>query len=141
MKKLILFLAVGLFAISANAQMYQDVKAKPVKEAEVAPAAKATFTKLHPGKTATAWQQRANNWEAGFTENGTSQSVVFGPNGQFIASRVAVKTADVPKNIANGKKVDEAVKITDANGQVTWEVIYAGEGAKYDHKDLLVMPK
>lgn len=120
MKKSILLFAMAFISISVNAQK--------VKEADVAPAAKATFTKLHPTAKVDKWEKEGNNWEAEFTEGGVETSVTFGPNGQLLFTEVEIKVSDLPKAVSDycaknmaGKKIAEASKITAANGTVTYE--------------------
>ena len=120
MKRSILLFAMAFIAISVNAQK--------VKEADVPPAIKASFTKLHPNAKVDKWEKEENNYEAEFTENKVETSVEFGPNGQLIATETEMNVSDLPKAIADyctknmpGKKIAEASKITGANGKISYE--------------------
>ena len=120
MKKSILVLAMAFIAISVNAQK--------VKEADVAPAAKASFVKLHPSAKVDKWEHEGINWEAEYTEGGVETSVEFGPNGQLLATETEIAVTALPKGVADycaknmaGKKIKEASKIIAANGTVSYE--------------------
>lgn len=120
MKKSILLFALGIVSISLNAQQ--------VKEADVPPAIKTSFSKLHPSAKVDKWEKEGNNYEAEFTENKVETSVEFGPNGQLIATEVEINVSDLPKAVSDyctknmpGKKIAEASKITDAKGAVSYE--------------------
>ena len=76
MKKSILVLAMAFIALAANAQK--------VKEGDVPPAIKASFTRAHPNCKVDKWEKEGNNYEAEFTENKIECSSDFGPNGQVL---------------------------------------------------------
>jgi hypothetical protein len=74
MKRPFLLLAFGFTAITANAQK--------MKEADVPPAVKATFTKAYPNTKAGSWEKENGNYEAEFDLNKTD--VLFDAEGKFI---------------------------------------------------------
>ncbi|HEY0031260.1 MAG TPA: PepSY-like domain-containing protein [Bacteroidia bacterium] len=131
MKKIALFSAFGFFAISAYAQ--------EIKSTEVPPAIQASFTKLHPNAKVDKWEKEGTHYEAEFMDNKVETSVEFGPNGQLMATEVAINVSDLPKaasdyctkNIA-GKKISEAAKITEANGKVSYEAEVDGTDYFFD---------
>mgnify|MGYP003395494714 CR=1 FL=1 len=120
MKKSILLFAMAFVALAVNAQK--------VKEADVPPAIKAAFTKMHPNAKVDKWEKEGTNYEAEFTENKVETSVELGPNGQLIATEIEINVSELPKAIAEycaknmpGKKIAEASKITTASGTVSYE--------------------
>lgn len=120
MKKSILVLAMAFIAITVNAQK--------VKEADVPPVIKTSFSKLHPNAKVDKWEKEAVNYEAEFTENKVESSAEFGPNGQLIATETEINVSELPKGATEycaknmaGKKIKEASKIVAANGQVSYE--------------------
>lgn len=120
MKKSILLFALGFIAISVNAQK--------VKEADVPPAVKASFTRVHPNAKVDKWEKEGNNYEAEFTENKIEGSSDFGPNGQVLETEMEISVSALPKGVTDyctknmpGKKIKEASKITDAAGKISYE--------------------
>ncbi|MBA3971897.1 MAG: PepSY-like domain-containing protein [Bacteroidetes bacterium] len=120
MKKTILFLALGFFALSANSQT--------IKDSDVPPNIKESFSKLHPNTKVDKWEKEGLNYEVEFVEKNINTAVELGPNGQLLSTEVEMKVADLPKAVSDycaknmsGKKITEASKITAANGQVSYE--------------------
>jgi hypothetical protein len=131
MKKTILFLVAGLFAISAGAQT--------LKESEVNPHIKNTFKKMYPTATVEKWEKEGNNYEAEFHAGKTETCVTLGPNGQLIETEVAISTTELPKAVntyvtstLGGKKIKEASKITDASNKVSYEAEVDGVDYIFD---------
>jgi hypothetical protein len=131
MKKTILFLALGFFAISANAQK--------MKEADVYPNIKESLNKLHPNVIVTSWEKEGVNYEAEFTENGVETTVELGPNGQLLSTEVEIKVSALPKAVSDycaknmpGKNIKEASKITSVKGEVSYEAEVDGADHIFD---------
>ncbi|MCW3104806.1 MAG: hypothetical protein JWO09_3246 [Bacteroidetes bacterium] len=115
-----ILLAIGFMAITANAQK--------LKESDVPPVIKSSFTKLHPAAKVEKWEKEQNNYEAEFHDGKTEMSVLLGPNGQLMETEKEISATELPKaasdyvakNLA-GKKVNEASQIIDAKGNVSYE--------------------
>jgi hypothetical protein len=95
--------------------------------AEVPDAVKTSFTKQYPGATAT-WEKEDGKYEAGFEFNGNNMSAVFQPNGMIEESEMEMKESDLPQSILaylkehyKGKSIEEASKITMADGTLNYE--------------------
>ncbi|MFO0356554.1 MAG: PepSY-like domain-containing protein [Sphingobacteriaceae bacterium] len=120
MKKLILVLALSLGLGSAFAQK--------IKETEVPAAVKDGFKKQYPNAKVSEWEKEGANFEAEFKQNKVETSVVIDANGAILETEVEIAVKELPaavseyisKNYA-GYKVDEATKITDSKGTVTYE--------------------
>ncbi|MGZ4054102.1 MAG: hypothetical protein ACXVPU_00535 [Bacteroidia bacterium] len=118
MKKIVLLLAVGFFAITANAQK--------VMESAVSPGIKASFVKLYPGVTVTSWtKEPINNIRAEFVKDGVRTSVLMGPNNNLLETSVEIKATELPQAAADfckGKTVTKTYKTTSYRGVVSYKV-------------------
>jgi len=137
MKKIILLLAIGFAAFTANAQ-------KGTAPLVVPAGTKATLAKLYPtaATTATWTKSTGNNVQADFINEGVPTTVIMGPNYNFLSSEVPVKVAELPKGAADfcsGKSVSKTSKITSFKGIVTYKVVADAEYV-FD-KDGKMIPK
>ena len=118
MKKIILLLAIGFTAITANAQK--------IAESAVAPGVKAAFVKMYPTTTVTSWtKEPINNVRAEFVNAGVPTSVLMGPNNNMLETSVETKATDLPKaasDAVSGKTIAKCYKVTTYNGIVTYKV-------------------
>lgn len=137
MKKLILFMAAGIFALGANAQKVAD--------AQVPPIMKQSIEKLHPGVKVDKWEKEQNGYEAEFHEGGVEKSVVLGPNGQLMQTEEQLATTALPKAVSDyiaanmaGKKIKEASKITDSKNVVTYEAEVDGIDFIFDANGTMI---
>ena len=128
MKKITL-IAVLCFGITAS-------YAQKVKEAEVPSAVKEAFKKQHPAAKAEKWEKEDANYEVEYDMNKTEASDVYDVSGKLLQTEVEIKTSELPKGVSEyvtknlaGKKIEEAAKITEANGTITYEA----EIAKADY--------
>ncbi len=135
MKKAILLLAVGLIALTANAQK--------MKEANVPPLVKTAFKTAYPNSKAGSWEKENGNYEAEFDLNKVEMSVLIDPNGNITETESEIKVSELSKTITDycaknypGKKIAEASKIVDAKGVITFEaeinktdVLFSADGA------------
>lgn len=120
MKKTILFLAIGLIAITANAQK--------MKESEVPATVKAAFAKKYPAIKAAKWEMENGKYEAEFYLNKVETSVLIDVNENITETESEIALSELPKSVSDyfkknllDKKINEASKITDAEGKVTFE--------------------
>lgn len=102
--------------------------AQKVKEAEVPATVKDGFKKQYPNSKVSEWEKEGANFEAEFKHNKVETSVVIDANGTILETEVEIAVKELPaavseyitKNYA-GYKVEEAAKITDNKGTVTYE--------------------
>lgn len=120
MKSIITTIALSLVVCFASAQK--------VKEAEVPATVKDAFAKKYAGAKVEKWEKENGDFEAEFDWNKAEMSALFDATGTFKEEETEIKTAALPagakdhctKNYA-GWKIDEASKITDASGKVSYE--------------------
>lgn len=120
MKTTIIMLASVLIASCADAQK--------LKEAEVPSKVKEAFTKKYPGAKVEKWEKENADYEAEFELNDVESSVVIDAGGNFKETEQEIKSSELPKGITDycaenfaDYKLDEAARITDASGKVTFE--------------------
>ncbi len=119
-KNIITTIALSLVISFASAQK--------VKESEVPAAVKEAFTKKYAGAKVEKWEKEDGNFEAEFDQGKNEMSAVYNPSGTFVQEEVEIKTSALPaavteycnKNFA-GWKVEEATKITAADGKISYE--------------------
>lgn len=121
MKKLFYLAAALLISVGANAQK--------VKDAEVPAVVKDAHSKKFPNSKVEKWEKEGANYEAEFHDKNVETSAVYGSDGKFLESEIEITVSELPKavldaatKIAAGKKLDEASKITGADGTVSYEV-------------------
>lgn len=120
MKKVTLIVALCLGVFASYSQK--------VKEAEVPAAVKDAFKKQHPTAKVEAWEKEEAGYEAEFAEGKTEGTATYDATGKLVETEMEIKVAELPKGVSDymtkneaGKKIDEASKITDAAGKVTFE--------------------
>jgi hypothetical protein len=120
MKKAILVLAI----VSIGSFTY----AQKVNDSELPAAVKSKFSSLYPSTKAEKWEKEEGNFKAEFDENKTETSVIIDPNGNLIETHKKIEVSALPKSANDyvsknyeGKKITEAVKVTDVAGKVTYE--------------------
>lgn len=114
--------------------------AQKIKEAEVPKAVLESFQKHFNGAKAEKWEKEDGNYEAEFDVSRVSMdnlkakkeeiemSALFSTSGELLESEEEIKVSALPaavndyisKNYA-GYKIEEAAKITDSKGTVTYE--------------------
>jgi hypothetical protein len=100
--------------------------AQKVKESEVPAAVKDAFAKKYAGVKVEKWEKEEGNYEAEFDQGKNEMSAVFNPGGTFMQEEVEIKTSALPAAAGeycktNGFKLEEATKITDIVGKVSYE--------------------
>ena len=131
MKKLLLPLALLLFASSAQAQK--------LAASQVYTAAKTTFKAKFPSVTNVTWEKEGSAYEAGFELNGKSMSALITPAGELLETETDMSAAELPAAVRatlardyKEYKVKEAATIVKANGQTVYEAEVARGGKKAD---------
>jgi hypothetical protein len=86
------------------------------------------FNKQFPGAKEVKWEKEGDNYEAAFEKNEQDLSVVIDAKGNILETEVGIEIKDLPQNVQDylaknyaGKKIDEAAKIVDAKGTLTYE--------------------
>lgn len=85
------------------------------------------------------WEKENQNYESEFILNKEEMSALFSSEGQLLESEVEIALGELPASIGNyvsqhlsGKKIKEASKITDANGNVSFEAEVGGKDYIFD---------
>lgn len=117
----------SLMIISLAVSVALAVKAQKLSVANVPAKVKAAFAKQHPGIDA-KWEKENTKYEAAYKEGGHAFSELFDADGTMTESEITIKTTELPAAVSNyvkahynGAKINEAAKITNANGTVTYE--------------------
>ena len=120
MKKSTLIVAMCLGVFAGYSQK--------VKEAEVPAAVKDAFKKQFPTAKVEAWEKEEAGYEAEFENGKTEGTATYDLAGKLLETEMEIKVAELPKGVSEyitknvaGKKIDEASKITDGAGKVTFE--------------------
>jgi hypothetical protein len=134
MKKL-----MSLFLLAPAALLFSAVQAQGVP----APV-KAAFEAKHPGVTP-EWEKEGAEYEAEYMANGREHSIVFTAAGVVVAEEMEITAKELPaaiteyvKNHLNGKKIDEAARINQADGKVIYEAEVGGKDYLFDDKGSLL---
>ena len=133
MKKYLSAIAfVTLFAGAASAQ--------DLKSSQVPAAVKQSCMKKYPEAMKVAWEKEKGNYEANWGgKSGEDNSAMFTPSGTFIEIVKAISVSDLPASVATyvkthekGAKINEAGRVTDAKGKVTYEAEIKGKDLIFD---------
>ena len=117
-------ITVAVIILSMN-----TASAQKIKEAEVPKAVVTSFQTHFKGAKAEAWDKEKNGeFEAEFKMNKVEMSANFSADGKLMETEEEIATTTLPKiateyvtkNYA-GIKIEEAAKITDSTGKVTYE--------------------
>lgn len=132
MKKLATTTVIMLIATLAFAQKMQkkNVPANVIS----------TFQKKYPTATEVKWDKEGENYEASFALNRTDNSVLMDARGNIIETEVEIELTKLPNGVLDyvkkhyaGKQIKEGARITDAKGQVTYEVEIKGTDLIFDN--------
>lgn len=131
MKKLALMIAAGMITSFSFSQKLQD---KDVP-AEV----KTAFQKAYPNAKEVKWDKERGNYEASFDVNKIDNSVLFDGKGNLLETEIEIELNQLPSSIADyikthysGQKIKEGAKITDAEGNITYEAEIKGMDLLFD---------
>lgn len=122
MKKLLILSICAVFTLNNLAQGQ--------KKEEPAPAAKDAFAAKYPEARKPIWSvEKPGAYEVEFTLNGVESSALFDAKGTFLESETEIKEVELPQTVRNalnkdfgGYKIREIEKVTDARGNVTYEM-------------------
>ena len=120
MKKITLTVCAALFITFSYAQKIEEI--------QVPAAVKQAFATMHPKVSKVKWDKEKDKYEASFRENNADNSVLFSSAGTLEETELSIAVSRLPKGVMEyvkthykGQKVNEAAKITDAKGTVTFE--------------------
>ncbi len=115
------------------------VTAQKLKEAAVPAEIKNKFATMYPNVIEKDWEKEEGKFEVSFKINNDETSLLFEANGTLVQTEVEIPVSSLPKNISDfatkkfpGKKMNDFVKITAANGNVTYEVEIGDEDYFFD---------
>jgi hypothetical protein len=117
-------ITVAVIVLSINA-----ASAQKIKEAEVPKAVVTSFQTHFKGAKAEAWDKEKNGeYEAEFKMNKVEMSANFSAEGKLMETEEEIATTTLPKSATEyitknyaGIKIEEAAKITDSTGKITYE--------------------
>jgi len=131
MKKLALMMVAAMITTLTFAQK--------LHEKDVPAQVKASFQKHYPNIKEVKWDKEGKKFEASFDLNKKDHSVLFDAQGNILETEVEIELSQLPKGILEyvktnykGEKVNEAAKITDANGIIVYEVEIKGLDLLFD---------
>lgn len=134
MKKIICLAAI--FLALSTATFAQEKNEKNEKENEmksklnVPTTVKTALSKKYPEASKVTWEKENGNYEANWGgKDGEANSVMLTPSGDFIEIVKAISISELPKSTLDyvkthykGEKINEAGKVTGANGKLSYEV-------------------
>ncbi len=120
MKKTIALIMIAFCSAQAIAQK--------LNEKDVPKTVVDAFAKKYPGSKVQKWEKEGANYEAEFDLSKVESSAVFDASGTFIELEQEIKIAELPKVAVEycaktfpEYKLEEAAKIVDAKGTITFE--------------------
>lgn len=140
MKKI--FFVIPSFILFLSAQLF----AQNSKEIKVPEAVRSACKSKYPDAKQVTWEKEKGNYEANWGgKSGEENSVQFTPEGQFIEIVRAQSVSSLPKVILNyvhqhykKEKIKEAGKVTDAQGNVSYEVEINKKDIRFDENGHLL---
>lgn len=121
MNKLILISAVLICALRAEAQS--------IKERDVPAAVLTSFSALAPHASKVKWENEDGMYEGYFLTDKKETSLLFSRDGILVQTENEISLADLPSGVQEyiskqhpGATIEEASKVTDIYGVVSYEV-------------------
>lgn len=103
------------------------------------------FQKQYPEVKKVTWEKEEGNFEAEFKTGKTVYAVVLDTSGNIVETEISIPTDELPLNareyISNNhpqEKIKEATKITDAQGNITYEAELKDNELFFDHNGNLI---
>ena len=131
MKKILLPAALTMLTLGVQAQM--------LKPAQVPTAVMITFKAKFPQVKSNTWEKEGTKYEAGFTLNGKTMSVLITPAGELMETETDMSPAHLPTAVRTklasdykSYKINEAATITRADGSTVYEAEVARNGKAHD---------
>ena len=93
---------------------------------------KTAFADKYSAAKAVTWDKEDQSWEASFTINGETRSVVFDAGGKQTESEVEIPVAKLPETVrsymkSQKKTIRSAAEITNAAGTIYYEAEAGGK--------------
>lgn len=118
-----------IFSVAVIVLAINSASAQKVKETEVPKAVVTSFQTHFKGAKADAWDKEKNGeYEAEFKMNKVEMSANFSADGTLMETEEEIAISTLPKSVEEyviknylGSKIEEAAKITDATGKITYE--------------------
>jgi len=105
------------------------LQAQSVKEKDVPSVVVKKLQELYPGVHGIKWEMEDGMYEATFKNEKTETSVLLSREALLAVIETEIKPSELPEEIQQAlakdhpsQSVKEAVRVTDAKGQVTYEV-------------------
>ena len=103
---------------------------------------KEAFTRKFPEAKNVTWEREKGNYEANWGgQSGEDNSVVYSPSGKFVEAGKAIPVSELPAPVTNyvkshykGTRITEAMRVTNATGEVTYEAEVHGKDVIFDEK-------
>jgi hypothetical protein len=128
-----------LFFVSALFAGLSFANAQKVNEASVPIQVMSKFKSLYPGIATVKWEKEKDNYEANFKHGKASLSILISPAGNLLETEEAIEISALPQVVSDylvknlpAKKIDDASKIIDAQGKITYEVGVNGMDYTFD---------
>ncbi|HQY19240.1 MAG TPA: PepSY-like domain-containing protein [Ignavibacteria bacterium] len=119
MKKIILV----VFAIA----IFSNINAQDIKETDVPEAVKTAFYASYPDADNVEWEIQGAYFEGGIKVNDMVTSVLLDANGFLVQTESQIPASDLPDGVKdyisknlNNAQIEEAAKITEPTGKVTY---------------------
>ena len=103
---------------------------------------KTAFAQKYPAAKHVTWEAEKGNYEAKWGgKEGEENSVLYSPSGKFIEAGQAIAVNQLPAPVTSyvkshykGASITEAMRVTDANGKVTYEAEVHGKDVVFDQQ-------
>lgn len=129
MKQILMCAIASLLIFPAMAQL--------VDAASVPSEVKNSFAKQYPGNQG-KWELENGKYEVSFKQGDNNMSMLIEPNGSIAQTEMEIKVADLPSAAKAyvkqyyRKYIDQASKITMADGTINYEAEVAGVDVLFD---------
>jgi hypothetical protein len=139
----------NLFVLFALSVAITSCKEETLKEKDVPAVVKAAFQKQFPGAKEAEWENEEGNYEVSFEQDGKKMNAVFTTaNGALDETEVEIKKEELPalaiaylSQNYKDEKIEEAAKITKANGEINFEAEVKGKDLMFDANGNFLMAK
>jgi hypothetical protein len=140
MKKILITVTVVTFLFAMNSFAQSPINIPQV--------VKDSQAKRFPGAKNVTWETEHGNFEANWGgKSGEDNSVLYTPSGIFIEAGKAISAKQLPapaitylNNHYKGVSITEAMQVTGANGQVSYEAEVYGKDILFDEHGNLIKP-
>jgi hypothetical protein len=106
-----------------------QIEAQSIKERDVPPAVASKVSALYPDAAKVKWEMEDGMYEATFLTGAMETSVMVSSQGMLVFTEQEIEISSLPKEVMiyvtqnnPGSSVQEASKITDVYGKVSYEV-------------------